>query len=63
MKGLDNMTNLKRAVISYVEDWGQKLDAEIEEATARGEIPTYTEEEMRERANKIWELAHSGKEC
>ena len=59
MKGFDIMTNLEKAVRQSFEEWSDKIDAEIEKA----ETPPYTEEEMRERARKIWELTHSGKEC
>ena len=48
------MTNLEKAVRQSFEEWSDKIDAEI---------PQHTEEDMREQANKIWELAHSGKEC
>ena len=53
------MTNLEKAVRQSLEEWSDKIDAEIEKA----EIPQRTEEDMKERANKIWELTHSGKEC
>lgn len=61
MKGFDGMTKFERAVRQSFEEWSDKIDAEMEEAVQRGEIPQHTEEKMRERANKIWELAHKEK--
>ena len=51
------MTKFERAVRQSFEEWSDKIDAEMEKA----EIPQHTEDEMRERANKIWELAHKEK--
>ena len=51
------MTKFERAVKQSFEEWSDKIDAEMEKA----EIPVKSEEEMRERANKIWELAHKEK--
>lgn len=52
------MTNFEKAVWQIFEEWSNQLDKEMAEAEARGEIPIETEEERREKVNKIWELAH-----
>ena len=57
MKGFDYMTNFERVIAESLEEWSDKIDAEMEKA----ESSVKSEDEMRERAKKIWELAHKGK--
>lgn len=51
------MTNFERAIAESLEEWSDKIDAEMEKA----ESSVKSEDEMRERAKKIWELAHQEK--
>lgn len=53
------MSKLKEAIINNIEEWGEKMDKEIEEAIARGEIPIKTDEQMRAEAREIWKKAQN----
>ena len=52
------MSKLEEVVKKSFEDWCEKMDKEIEEAIARGEIPIKTDEQMRAEAREIWKRAH-----
>ena len=42
-----------------MEECEKKMDKEIEEAIARGELPIKTDDELRAEAREIWKKAHS----
>lgn len=48
------MTKLERAVIQSHDEWIKEID----EALKKFSGSVLTEEQKREQANKIWELAH-----
>lgn len=55
----EQMSNFEKALRLYFEEWSEQLDKELEEAEKNGELPHKTPEQIKEEANRIWELAHS----
>ena len=57
-KGLDYMTNLKRAVLESHTEWIEEIEQRYKQALENGELPQKTQEEVQQESNMIWELAH-----
>ena len=51
------MSKLREAIKNSVQEWCEKMDKEIEEAIARGELPIKTDDELRAEAREIWKKA------
>ena len=48
------MTKFEKALKQSHDEWQKEMDEKLKEF----DEPKFTEEQVRERANKIWELAH-----
>ena len=53
------MSKFEEAVKLSFEEWSKRMDKEIAEAEARGELPHKTPEECKAEANAIWQKAHA----
>lgn len=52
------MSKLKKAAELSFNKWCEELEEKMQIAIKNGEIPQKTEEELKQEAQKIWELAH-----
>lgn len=51
------MSKFEEAVKLSFEEWSKRMDKEIAEAEARGELPNKTPEQLKIEAKAVWEKA------
>ena len=52
------MSKIKKAAELSLNEWCEELEHKIQVAIQNGEIPQNTEEQLKQEARRIWELAH-----
>ena len=52
------MSKIKKAAELSLNEWCEELEEKIQTAIKNGEIPQKTEEQLKQEARRIWELAH-----